>query len=101
LATVAQLNARRVMPGVSVLKVNMSLNSLFTGVGRKDVLRILDKGRAGTEQSRPPLPGTMPQFNLPVQLTREGWLADVSLPGASSSHAAARKKHPKASVPAG
>jgi hypothetical protein len=48
-----------------------------------------------------PLPGMMPHFNLPVQLTRYGCLASVSLPGASSSHAAARKKVPKASMPVG
>ncbi len=35
------------------------------------------------------------------QLTREDSLAEVSLPGATSSHAVAKKKHPKVSVPAG
>jgi len=32
---------------------------------------------------------------------RRGWLAELSLPGPNSSHAAATKKDPKASVPAG
>src|ERR671921_1432671 len=38
---------------------------------------------------------------LEVHLTGEGSLAEAILPGASSSHAVARKKHPKASVPKG
>jgi len=37
-----------------------------------------------------------------VQLKREeGWLAEVRLPGVSSSHTVATKKHSKARVPAG